>query len=82
LETAVKYLTRQRAAEYLTEKGIPTTEQSLADRARSEGGPRYGLIGYRALYTAADLDAWVAERLARPTLRQRRKAARGQDATA
>jgi hypothetical protein len=64
------YFTRQRAAEYLTQKGVPTTEQSLADRVRRGNGPRYGMIGFRALYTEADLDAWIAERLARPDNRR------------
>ena len=68
----MKYLTRQRAAEHLTAKGISTTAQALADQASDGKGPAYGIVRGRALYTESDLDAWIAEQLARPVLRKPR----------
>lgn len=48
------YRTREEAAEHLR-----TTRQTL-DRWASRGtGPRFALVGGRALYTPDDLDAWV-----------------------
>lgn len=69
----MRYLTRATAADYLTdEKGVKTTTQTLADKASAGAGPRYSIINGRALYTEADLDAWVAEQAARPVQRRRR----------
>jgi len=69
------YLTRQAAAELLTVRGLPTTPQALADAASDGTGPRYGLVRGRALYTAADLDSWLATQLARPIIRRRQQTA-------
>jgi hypothetical protein len=65
-----QYLIRRRAAEYLGERGIPTTRQSLADQACRGIGPRYAIVRGRAVYTAADLDSWLAEQIARPVIRR------------
>ncbi len=65
------YLIRARAAQYLRERGIPATTQSLADLASDGRGPRYGLLNGRAVYTAASLDEWVTIQLARPLLKRR-----------
>ena len=71
----MEYLTRQRASEYLTDKGLPTTAQGLADQASDGKGPKYGLVRGRALYVQADLDAWLAAQISRPVLRRRHQIA-------
>jgi hypothetical protein len=71
----VEYLTRQRAAEYLSGQGLPTTGQGLADQASDGKGPKYGLVRGRALYVESDLDAWLTEQLARPVTRRRHQVA-------
>ena len=68
------YLDRARAADYLAERGITTSQQGLADRASRGIGPRYAIINGRAVYTQADLDAWIAEQVARPVIRRGRRA--------
>jgi hypothetical protein len=76
----MKYLNRRLAAQYLTDQGIKTTEQGLADRAHRDDGPDYFIIGGRALYTQATLDAWITAQASRPVIRRSQRAA--QDAAA
>lgn len=57
---------RREAAQYLNNKGIPTTESTLATLASRGGGPAFSKFGARALYSADDLDAWVDAKLSRP----------------
>jgi hypothetical protein len=74
----MKYLSRSHSAQYLTNQGIKTTPQALADEASRGTGPRYAIVRGRAVYTAEDLDIWLAEQLARPVIRrsqQRQEAA-------
>lgn len=71
----MRYLTRQRAATHITEQtGIRTTAQALADQARRGGGPRYGIVSGRAVYTQDAIDDWITEQVTRPV--RRRSAAR------
>ena len=67
------FLTRPRAAEYLTAAGVYTTAQGLADRATDGTGPAYSIVSGRAVYTAEALDAWLAEQAARPVPRRGRR---------
>jgi len=69
----MKVLTRPRAAAYLTEQGIETTAQGLADRACDGTGPAYTIINGRACYTPENLDRWIAEQAARPLTRRKRR---------
>lgn len=72
----MRYRNRKLAAQYLTsDKGVQTSEQGLADKARRGQGPKYAIINNRALYTEADLDAWVAAQAARPVVRRSRRQA-------
>jgi hypothetical protein len=68
-----QYLLRKRAAEYLGERGIPTTAQALADQASRGAGPKYSIVRGRAVYTAEDLDSWLAAQIARPVIRRSRQ---------
>ena len=61
-----KYLTRAEAADYLSSAGFPTAKSSLQKFAVHGGGPVYRVFGRNALYTRADLDAWVEGRISQP----------------
>jgi hypothetical protein len=67
----MRYLTRELAAAYLTDRGVPATSVSLANLASDGGGPRYGIINHRAVYTAEWLDQWMKEQAERPVPRRR-----------
>jgi hypothetical protein len=58
-----RFLSRCEAAEYLTSRGLRIAKQTLARlAATSSEGPAYRIWGSRAVYTAADLDAWAEAR--------------------
>jgi len=61
-----EYLDRKEAAEYLTGRGLRTSWRTLQKMATVGGGPMYRIFGARAVYLAADLDNWAAERLSAP----------------
>lgn len=54
------------ATEYVRANGVPIGDGGLKDLAHRGRGPRYSIINGRAVYTPADLDAWIAEQAARP----------------
>jgi hypothetical protein len=58
------YLRRRAAAEYLREqRGIPSSEKTLAKLACIGGGHIYRLFGRIPLYLIADLDAYAEAKL-------------------
>ena len=57
------YLSRREAAEYLTQRGLKFSSNTLMKIATTGGGPRYARWGNRAVYLQADLDSWVAGKL-------------------
>lgn len=61
-----EYLERAEAAEYLTARGLRTSKNTLQKYATVGGGPVYRRFGARAVYTAADLDAWAEKKLSAP----------------
>ena len=61
-----EYLTRPEQAEYLTERGLPTTKNTLQKYATVGGGPEYRIWGNKALSTPAQLDAWADSKLRAP----------------
>lgn len=58
-----KYLTRAEASAYIATFGISVSPKTLAKYACLGGGPAYRLFGMRALYTAEDIDTWLAEKI-------------------
>jgi hypothetical protein len=61
------YLRRRAAAKYLREnRGIPTSEKTLAKLACVGGGPIYRRFGRIPLYLIADLDAYAEAKLSKP----------------
>ena len=58
-----KLLRRWEAARYLEERGIPISASTLAKKATHGGGPRFRKFDRFPLYSATDLDAWIADRL-------------------
>jgi hypothetical protein len=62
-----QYLDRREAADYLTHRGLRTSWRTLQKMATLGGGPQYRRFGgYRVVYTAADLDAYIERRLSAP----------------
>jgi hypothetical protein len=61
-----KFRTRPNAADYCKSRGIPVSPKTLQKMATVGGGPVYRIFGNRALYTEADLDSWIAEKLSAP----------------
>lgn len=57
-----KYLTRQEAAQYLTERGLRISHRTLAKFASQGGGPTYYKFGFRTLYQPDELMAWAEAR--------------------
>jgi hypothetical protein len=64
--TGKTYLTRAEAAEYISGTGASITKATLQKFASVGGGPVYRLFGKKALYTPAELDAWMAEKMSEP----------------
>jgi hypothetical protein len=60
VETIERRLTRREAAAFLTARGYRVAENTLMKYATVGGGPRYEKFGRRALYTEANLLAWVS----------------------
>ena len=63
-----KFLSREEAAQYLTERGLRTARGTLQKLVTTGGGPAYRRYGKRAVYLAADLDAWAERKLSAPRL--------------
>lgn len=61
-----KFLDRAEAAEHITRRGLRTSKNTLQKYVTVGGGPVYRRFGNRAVYLAADLDAWVDEKLSAP----------------
>jgi hypothetical protein len=57
------YLSRREAAEYLTQRGLKFSPNTLMKVACTGGGPRYARWSNRAVYLQADLDSWAAGKL-------------------
>ena len=66
LTPATPFLTRKLAAEKIREYGIPCATTTLTKLACIGGGPLFHKFGKRALYSPADLEAWVSSRLSAP----------------
>lgn len=63
----MRYLPRfPDATQHVRDRGIRLGDGGLKDLAHRGRGPRYVIVNGRALYTVADLDAWIAEQAARP----------------
>lgn len=60
------YLTRVEAAAYVSRKGAELSKATLQKLATVGGGPIYRRFGNKALYTPADLDRWLVEKMGKP----------------
>jgi hypothetical protein len=64
MNTPMRFLSRDEAANYLTGRGLRVATKTLAKYAVAGGGPAYRTFGSRrAVYDPADLEAWIAEKL-------------------
>jgi len=64
--TDTRFLTREESANYLTKRGLPVSRNTLQKWATVGGGPVYRRFGNRAVYTVADLNTWVEQKLSAP----------------
>jgi hypothetical protein len=62
------FLSREEAAQYLTERGLKTAKGTLQKWVTTGGGPAYRRFGKRTVYTTADIDAWAERKLSAPRL--------------
>jgi len=60
------FLSREEAAQYLTERGLQTAKGTLQKWVTTGGGPAYRRFGKRAVYRIEDLDAWAESKLTAP----------------
>lgn len=60
------YLSRIEAAQYLTDRGLPVSKNTLGKWATTGGGPVFQRFGLRAVYTASNLDSWANAKLTAP----------------
>jgi hypothetical protein len=65
-----KYLRRTGAAAFLTEQGVETTAQGLADKLYRGVGPKCVRINGAILYTREWLLAWIEQEAAKPVKRR------------
>ncbi len=61
-----QFLSREEAAQYLSERGLITAKGTLQKWVTTGGGPVYRRFGKRAVYTVDDLEAWAATKLGAP----------------
>ena len=54
-----RYLDRNEQVEYLKERGLRVTKNTLQKLATTGGGPEYQIFGNKAVSTPEALDAWV-----------------------
>lgn len=54
------FLTRPQATDHIRSKGHTITDRYLQSLAFNRKGPPYRLFGTQAIYTIADIDAWIA----------------------
>ena len=57
-------LSREAAAQALTDAGYVTSSSTLATKATRGNGPGYRIFGKRAIYRWGDLVAWAEEQTA------------------
>jgi hypothetical protein len=62
-----RFLDRAEAAQYLTERGLRVSKNTLQKWVTVGGGPAYRRFGNRAVYQTGDLDAWAQEKLSAPS---------------
>ena len=58
-----KYLSRREAAQYVEEKGLPLSKNTLQKYATVGGGPKFFKFGRRAVYCREDLNTWISDKL-------------------
>lgn len=60
------FLTREKAASFLSDLGMPVAKTTLGKLACIGGGPTFHKFGQRTLYKPSDLLAWAESRTSKP----------------
>lgn len=64
-----RYISREEAAQYLTEqRGLKVSKGTLQKWVTTGGGPAYRRFGKRAVYLIDDLNTWAERKLSAPRL--------------
>lgn len=63
-----RFLSREEAAQYLTERGLKTAKGTLQKWVTTGGGPAYRRFGKRAVYLVEELNEWAERKLSAPRL--------------
>jgi len=64
-----RYISREEAAQYLTEqRGLKVSKNTLQKWVTTGGGPAYRRFGKRAVYLIDDLNDWAERKLSAPRL--------------
>lgn len=63
-----RFLSREEAAQYLTERGLKTAKGTLQKWVTTGGGPAYRRFGKRAVYLVEELNEWAERKLTAPRL--------------
>ena len=64
--TFAPFLTREKAASFLADRGLPVAKTTLGKLACIGGGPKFHKFGQRTLYKPNDLLAWAEARTSKP----------------
>lgn len=65
-QASERFLDRNEAAKYVTERGLKLSRNTLQKYATVGGGPVYRRFGKRAVYLPSDLDSWLDSKLSAP----------------
>jgi hypothetical protein len=66
MDSPERFLSRKEAAEFIVNRGLPITKNTLDKMATLGGGPVHRKFGLRAVYRPEDLVAWIDGKLSKP----------------
>lgn len=61
-----EYLSEADAAQFLSDRGVPTAPRTLANKRWAGTGPLFVKVGLRVRYRRADLEAYAERMIGQP----------------